>query len=113
MNSYSKMRDTVKGEIAFAACEGIKPVMGTGDFTVVGIANNALHPNAAKLYVRFALTEQGREPWNVVGNWPGRTDLKPPEGSTPFSNLWPDDVILFYKIGSQVRDFWTVNMLGK
>lgn len=112
MNSYSKMRDTVKGEIAFTACDGIKPVLGTGDFTVLGIANNAPHPNAAKLYVRFALTVEGREPWNVVGNWPGRTDLAAPEGSTPFSNLWPDDVVLFYKIGSQVRDFWTVNLLA-
>jgi iron(III) transport system substrate-binding protein len=87
MNSYSKMRDTVKGEIAFQACEGLKPVMGTGDFTLLGIANKAPHPNAAKLFTYFALTEEGREPWNVVGNWPGRTDLADPEGSTPFSNL--------------------------
>ncbi len=113
MNSYSKMRDTVKGEIAFTACEGLKPVMGTGDFTLLGIANNAPHPNAAKLFTAFALTEEGREPWNVVGNWPGRTDLAAPEGSTPFSNLWPDDVGKFYEIGSQVRDFWTVNLLGE
>ncbi len=113
MNSYSKMRDTVNGEIAFTACDGIKPVLGTGDFTVLGIANNAPHPNAAKLFIRFALTEQGREPWNVLGNWPGRTDLSAPEGSTPFSSLWADDVVLFYQIGSQVRDFWTVNLLGQ
>jgi iron(III) transport system substrate-binding protein len=113
MNSYSKMRDTVKGEIAFTACEGLKPVMGTGDFTLLGIANNAPHPNAAKLFTAFALTEEGREPWNVVGNWPGRTDLAAPEGSTPFSNLWADDVGKFYEIGSQVRDFWTVNLLGE
>lgn len=112
MNSYSKMRDTVKGEIAFTACEGLKPVMGTGDFTLLGIANNAPHPNAAKLFTLFALTEEGREPWNVVGNWPGRTDLPAPEGSTPFSNLWADDVSKFYEIGSQVRDFWTINLLA-
>jgi hypothetical protein len=28
------------------------------------------------------------------------------------ANLWPDDCLLMYQIGSQVRDFWTTNLLG-
>ncbi|MGE5224750.1 MAG: hypothetical protein ACM3PY_20130, partial [Omnitrophica WOR_2 bacterium] len=51
-NSYSKMRDTVAGEIAFTACKGIKPVMGTSGPTFLAIAANAPHVNAAKLYIR-------------------------------------------------------------
>jgi iron(III) transport system substrate-binding protein len=58
-NSYSKVRDTINGEIAVWACEGMKPVMGTSGTTVMGIANNASHPNAAKLYIRFTLTPEG------------------------------------------------------
>ena len=114
-NSYSKMRDTVKGEIAFTACAGMKPVMGTSGTTVLGIANNAPHPNAAKLYIRFTLTPEGNEPWNVLGDWPGRTDMPAPEGAPPFSEvgLWPDDGLLMFQIGSQVRDFWTVNALSE
>ncbi len=114
-NSYSKMRDTIKGEIAFTACNGLKPVMGTSGATLLGIANNAPHPNAAKLYIRFSLTVEGREPWNVVGDWPGRTDIAPPEGAPTFKDagLWPDDGLLMYQIGSQVRDFWTLNALGQ
>ncbi len=112
--SYSKMRDTVNGEIAFTACEGLKPTMGTSGVTLLGIAANAPHPNAAKLYIRFTLTPEGNEPWNVLGDWPGRTDLPAPEGAPAFSEtgLWPDDGLAMYKIGSQVRDFWTLNALG-
>jgi len=112
-NSYSKMRDTVNGEIAFAVCLGLKPAVGTSGMTQLGIANNAPHPNAAKLYIRFSLTQEGREPWNVLGDWPARTDIPAPEGAPAFSEagLWPDDGLLMYQIGSQVRDFWTLNAL--
>ena len=112
--SYSKMRDTLNGEIAFTACEGMKPVMGTSGTTFLGIAANAAHPNAAKLYTRFALTTEGYEPWNVMGDWPGRTDFPAPPDAPPFTEagLWPDNGLMMYQIGSQVRDFWTVNALG-
>jgi iron(III) transport system substrate-binding protein len=115
MTSYSKIRDTVAGEIAFGACEGIQPALGTSSVTYLGIANNAAHPNAAKLYIKYALTEEGREPWNVLGNWPGRTDLAAPEGAPAFSEsgLWPEDYIAIYQQASQVRDFWTLNALVK
>jgi iron(III) transport system substrate-binding protein len=113
-NSYSKMRDTLNGEIAFAVCLGMKPVVGTSGMTLLGIAANAPHVNAAKLYIRFSLTEKGREPWNVLGDWPGRTDIPAPEGAPSFAEagLWPDDGLLMFQIGSQVRDFWTVNALA-
>ncbi len=112
-NSWSKMRDTINGEIAFSVCTGLKPATGTSGMTLLGIANNAPHPNAAKLYIRFSLTAEGREPWNVLGDWPARTDLPAPEGAPAFdkAGLWPDDGLLMYKIGSQVRDFWTLNAL--
>ena len=114
-NSYSKVRDTIKGEIAVWPCEGIKPVLGTSGVTHLGIAAFAPHHNAAKLYIRFALTAKGSEPWTVLGNWPGRTDLSPAEGAPSFqdANLWPDDGLLMFQIGSQVRDFWTINALNK
>ncbi len=112
-NSYSKLRDTIGGEAASWVCEGMKPVVGTSGMTVLAIAANAPHPNAAKLYIRFTLTAQGNEPWNVLGDWPGRTDLPAPEGAPPFAEagLWPDDGKMMFEIGSQVRDFWTVNAL--
>ncbi len=113
-NSYSKVRDTINGEIAVWACEGIKPALGTSGVTHLAIATGAPHPNAAKLYIRFTLTPKGSEPWNVLGDWPGRTDLPAPEGAPAFADvgLWPDDGKMMFEIGSQVRDFWTVNALA-
>ncbi|MGE5250867.1 MAG: hypothetical protein ACM3QS_11720 [Bacteroidota bacterium] len=114
-NSFSKLRDTVSGEAASWYCEGMKPVIGTSGMTVLAIAANAPHPNAAKLYIRFTLTPKGNEPWNVLGDWPGRTDVPAPEGAPAFAEagLWPDDGKLMFQIGSEVRDFWTVNALKK
>lgn len=114
LTSYSKIRDTVSGEIAFGACHGLAPTLGTSGVTYLGVANNAKHPYAAMLYIRFALTEEGREPWNVLGNWPGRLDLDPPEGAPKFteSGLWPEDALLIYQTASQMRDFWALNALG-
>jgi len=113
-NSYSKVRDTIAGEIAVWACEGIKPALGTSGSTTLGIAANAPHVNAAKLYIRWTLTPEGSVPWNVLGDWPGRTDLPAPEGAPAFADtgLWPDDGLLMFQIGSQVRDFWTLNALA-
>jgi iron(III) transport system substrate-binding protein len=114
-NSFSKLRDTVSGEAAQWYCDGMKPVIGTSGATLLGIAANAPHPNAAKLYIRFTLTEKGNEPWNVLGDWSGRTDVPAPEGAPGFAEvgLWPDDGKLMWEIGSKVRDFWTVNALTK
>jgi iron(III) transport system substrate-binding protein len=111
-NSYSKVRDTIKGEAAIWPCEGLKPVVGTSGVTHLSIAANAPHPNAAKLFIRFALTEEGAAPWwTVLGDWPGRTDVSPAEGAPPVSTLWPDDGLMMFQMGSQVRDFWTLNAL--
>ena len=67
-NSYSKMRDTVNGEIAFAVCLGMKPAVGTSGMTQLGIANNAPHPNAAKLFINWYLSRQGQALWQQVMN---------------------------------------------
>ncbi len=79
----------------------------------MGIAAFAPHPNAAKLYIRFSLTPEGAAPWwGVMGDWPSRSDVPPAEGAPSFADvtLWPDDGKLMWEIGSQVRDFWTINL---
>ena len=113
-NSFSKLRLTLDGEVNQWWCEGLKPSAGTSAAAFLGIAMNAPHVNAAKLYIRFTLTEQGNAPWMVYGDWSGRSDVPPSEGAPAFADvgLWPDDGMLMFEIGSQVRDFWTIN-LGK
>jgi iron(III) transport system substrate-binding protein len=111
-NSFSKLRATIDGEANQWYCEGLNP-LGTSAPTYIGIAAFAPHPNAAKLYIRFSLTPQGAAPWwGVMGDWPSRSDVPPAEGAPSFADvvLWPDDGTLMWEIGSQVRDFWTINL---
>jgi ABC-type Fe3+ transport system substrate-binding protein len=111
-NSFSKLRLTLDGEVNQWWCEGLKPVVGTSGPTHLAIAMNAPHVNAAKLYIRFALSEVGAAPWLVYGDWSARSDVPASEGAPEFAdvNLWPDDGQLMWEIGSQVRDFWTLNL---
>jgi iron(III) transport system substrate-binding protein len=111
-NSFSKLRATIDGEVNQWYCEGLQPVLGTSGPTHLAIAMNAPHVNAAKLYIRFSLSEQGAAPWLVYGDWSARSDVPPADGAPEFAdvNLWPDDGRLMYEIGSQVRDFWTITL---
>lgn len=110
--SYSKYRDTQKGKLVFDVCKDCKPVMGVQTATYLAITNRAPHPNAAKLFINFVLNE-GREPWNVIGDYSARTDVPEPKGAIPMKELkvWTMDDDYVYKNVSQVRDFWTLNFL--
>ncbi len=110
--SYSKYRDTVSGELVFDACRGLEPVMGVRTAAYIAIINGAPHPNAAKLFIRFAL-DQGFAPWNVIGDYSPRTDIPAPEGAIPREELdvWSQDDAYIYDNVSAVRDFWTLNLL--
>ncbi|GAB4539533.1 MAG: ABC transporter substrate-binding protein [Anaerolineae bacterium] len=110
--SYSKYRDTVKGELVFDACKGVKPVMGVQTQAYLAIINQAPHPNAAKLFINFILNE-GFEPWNVIGDYAARTDVPAPEGAIPRQelNVWSQDSLFVYQNISKMRDFWTINFL--
>lgn len=113
--SYSKYRDTEKGKLCFAPCTTLKPVMGVQTAAYVAIANGAPHPNAAKLFIDFVNTEEGFAPWNVIGNYSPRTDLKSPKGAIPYEELskfvWTIDEMFAYNQITKVRDFWAINLL--
>jgi iron(III) transport system substrate-binding protein len=110
--SYSKYRDTQEGALVFDVCKDVKPVMGVQTATYLAILNRASHPNAAKLFINFVLNE-GHKPWNVIGDYSARTDVLVPEGAIPKDelNVWTMDDAFIYKNISQVRDFYTLNLL--
>jgi iron(III) transport system substrate-binding protein len=110
--SYSKYRDVVKGELVFAPCKGLQPVMGVQTQAYLAILNRAPHPNAAKLFINFILNE-GSKPWNVIGDYSARTDVPAPEGAIPRAELsvWSIDNTYVYKNITQVRDFYVLNLL--
>lgn len=110
--SYSKYRRTLKGEVVFDACKGVKPVMSVQTQAYLAIINRAPHPNAAKLFIRFILNE-GFEPWNVIGDYSARTDVPAPKGAIPRAELsvWSQNDLYVYANIAKMRDFWAVNLL--
>jgi iron(III) transport system substrate-binding protein len=111
----SSYEATMDGELAMAPCYGLEPVVGVLKSSYLAIANNAPHPNAAKLFIKFALTEEGFDPWNKYGAYPAAVGLPIAEGMPPRDEiaLWPSDDYFAYQYMSKVRDFWAISLLGK
>jgi iron(III) transport system substrate-binding protein len=110
----SSYENTLDGELAMAPCFGLEPVVGILKATYAAIANNAPHPNAAKLFVRFLLSEEGFDPWNKMGAYPAVDGIPIAEGMPPRDEikLWPSDDLFAYQNLSQIRDFWAISFLA-
>ncbi len=109
----SKYRKVISGDAVFAACEDLLPVVGVQKHNYLAVINQAPHPNAAKLFIRFALSAEGFAPWNQVGQYSGRTDIEPIEAAVPFKSLEVynfDNMFVFSNI-SDYHDFYAVNLL--
>jgi iron(III) transport system substrate-binding protein len=111
---WSSYENTMDGELAMAPCMGLEPVMGVLKANYLAIANNAPHPNAAKLFIKFALSQDGFDPWNQIGTYPAVEGLAVAEGMPPLAEvkLWPSDDLFAYQNSSQIRDFWAVSLLA-
>ncbi len=112
---YSTVEATEEGELNMMPCFGMEPVMGIFKTSFLGIANNAPHPNAAKLFIRFILSEEGFEPWNDYGTYPAVEGRPYFEGNLPLDELlpqvWEMDPIFDWENVSKVRDFWAASVL--
>ncbi len=116
LTSYSNYPDVLDGALAFEPCWDMKPIMGVQTQNYLGIMNQAPHPNAGKMFIRFILTEEGADPWTKIGNYLPRTDIPAPEGAMPLADLqkitWVFDDGYVYDNIIQARDFYLLN-LGK
>jgi iron(III) transport system substrate-binding protein len=111
LSSYEATQD---GELAMGPCYSLEPAAGILKSSYLGIANNAPHPNAAKLFIKFALSEEGFAPWNQFGAYPAAVGLSTAEGMPARDEiaLWPSDDLYAYTYMSPVRDFWAINLLA-
>jgi len=112
---FSKYRKVIDGEANFEPCVGMEPVVGVQKHNYLSIINQAPHPNAAKLYIRFALSAEGFTPWNQVGQVSGRTDVAPAEEAVPFLELtvWQLDEPFVYENVEVYHDFYSIAVLGQ
>jgi iron(III) transport system substrate-binding protein len=112
---YSSYKDTLKGDLNMTPCFGMEPAMGVFKTSFLGIANNAPHPNAAKLFIKFILSEEGYEPWNKIGTYPAVVGLTAHEDNLPLEEIlpqvWEMTPLFDWENVSIVRDFWAAEIL--
>ncbi len=108
----SKLRLNKDKDLALAFVRNVKPAVGITYPALLGMANRAPHPNAAKLMIRWMMGDekggQGYAPYYVEGDYPSRSDVPLPEGLIPIKELgvWQIDPKWLYDNGLEVRDYW-------
>jgi iron(III) transport system substrate-binding protein len=112
---WDSVEATADGEIAMAACLDLKPVFGLQKTSYLGVAAFAPHPNAAKLFIKFVLSDVGIKPWLKTGVYSAIPSMPIPEGAMPYdemvSRTWETDPVFGWEWASKVRDFWAISYL--
>jgi iron(III) transport system substrate-binding protein len=94
--------------LAGAPIKQIKPEEGIGITPInQGIVKNALHPNAAKLWIEWSLSKEGQQLLADNGYGPVRQGIKPtqPEADLNGIKFIPrdDDPATFAKLGDRSK----------
>jgi iron(III) transport system substrate-binding protein len=117
ITAFSRLRDKEKNpKLVFDVAYDIQPVMGVATEVVIAVINQAKHPNAAKLLIRWMMGDekggQGYKPYFVLGDLPVRTDQPAPKGSKTLQqlNVWIADPRYVWDHGQEIRDFWLGNL---
>jgi iron(III) transport system substrate-binding protein len=112
--SYSNYPDVQDGNLAFEPCWGVTPITGVQSQSYLGIVNQAPHPNAAKLFLRFITSEEGRDPWAKFGTYFADTTYEVPEGQKTLAEIqeitWFIAEQYAYDNLVQARDFYLLNL---
>lgn len=115
--STSIFRDAKEDNFALGLCDTMKPWIGQLTPRVAVIASGTKHPNAAKLFVHFMMTQEGMQPQLDDGkiSTNKKAEVSPKEASgiakhidkmyVNNSGTTQDD----YAKAQDWRDLWTVN----
>ncbi|ACZ88311.1 ABC transporter substrate-binding protein [Streptosporangium roseum] len=114
--SISKFRNNEDKGYAQATCSAMTPFVGFSYPKYVAIAAKSKHPNAAKLYVHFIMTEEGVKHEIGEGGVSGNSTVKPlvtPPGLDDWKSqlFHTDPKVLLGDLQNRqtVSDFWRVN----
>ena len=67
--TLNKLRNAKSKDLALAPAYGVEPFSGFMYPAYVFVAGNAKAPNAAKLFIEFAFTEEGWKPFDLLGDY--------------------------------------------
>ncbi|MFF0312386.1 ABC transporter substrate-binding protein [Streptosporangium sp. NPDC004379] len=114
--SISKFRNNEDKGYAQKTCEGMAPFAGFSYPKFVGIATKSKHPNAAKLYVHFIMTEEGVKHEIGEGGVSGNSTVKPlvvppglPDWQGQLFHTDPAALLGDLRGRQAISDFWRVN----
>ena len=114
LGAYSNYPDVQEGNLVFEPCFGLDPIVGIQSQSYVGIINQAPHPNAAKLWVRFILSEEGRDPWAKFGTFFTDSSYVVEEGQLTLDEMqsmsWMIDEQFAFENLVAGRDFYLINL---
>lgn len=117
ITSYSNMPDVLDGNLAFEPCWGLTPTVGIQSQSYVGVLNQAPHPNAAKLWIKYITSADGRKPWAKFGTYFPDSTYEVPEGQKTldeiFSMTWFINEQYAYDHMIEARDFYLLNLSQK
>ncbi len=89
------------------------PAVSNYGLNILNIVNEAPHPNAAKLLIRFLMGEadgkgKGFEPFNTLGGWSSRSNVPLAEGNIPFKDIpqFEMDLDYVYENLQDIQDYW-------
>lgn len=114
LTSYSNMADVMEGILVFEPCWGLEPMLGIQSQSYLGIINQAPHPNAAKLWIKFIMSADGRKPWAKFGTYFTDSTYEVPEGMKSLEEMmsmtWFIDEQYAYDHMLEGRDFYLINL---
>lgn len=109
--TYSKVRYRETKNLALLPIVGMDPFAGFYYPSYLMMVKNAAHPNAAKLFIEYLLTEEGFEPWaGSEGTYSSNPNIRPHPGDMPFE-VWEklligEDPEFLFNHRIDVEEFW-------
>jgi iron(III) transport system substrate-binding protein len=114
LTSYSNYPDVQDGNLAFEPCWDLNPTSGVQAQSYAAIINQAPHPNAAKLFIQFITSEEGRDPWAKYGTYFPDPTYTVPEGQKTLAEVmkltWFIPEQYAYDHLVEARDFYLLNL---
>ncbi|MDQ3790815.1 MAG: ABC transporter substrate-binding protein [Actinomycetota bacterium] len=102
--SIAKFRDVKNKGYKMAVCEDMSPFVGFQYPKFGAIATRAAHPNAAKLFMHFVLTEEGISPEMHAGGISGNSAVPVSKNNPPGLDDWDTQLVAFDR-GELLSDF--------
>ncbi|MCF7944272.1 MAG: extracellular solute-binding protein [Spirochaetia bacterium] len=107
---FSKLRYVESKNLALQPIMDMKPFSGFYYPIYLLMSTNARHPNAAKLFIEYLLTEEGFQPWSSdMGTYSSNPNVPIQEGDYPMTTwvdiLVEEDPVYCFENRADVEEF--------